>query len=38
VFDRSETLLNCIDLETGSDRQFRLDRIEHAQVMDSQPS
>lgn len=38
VFDRSETLLNCIDLETGNDRQFRLDRIQHAQVMDSQPS
>ncbi|TMQ04141.1 MAG: HTH domain-containing protein [Deltaproteobacteria bacterium] len=38
VFDRSITLLNCVDLETGSDRQFRLDRIEQAQVMDSQPS
>ena len=38
VFDRSETLLNCVDLETGNDRQFRLDRIQHAQVMDSQPS
>jgi predicted DNA-binding transcriptional regulator YafY len=38
VFDRSVTLLNCIDLETGNDRQFRLDRIEQAQVMDSQPS
>lgn len=38
VFDRSVTLLNCVDLETGSDRQFRLDRIQQAQVMDSQPS
>jgi predicted DNA-binding transcriptional regulator YafY len=38
VFDRSVTLLNCVDLETGNDRQFRLDRIEQAQVMDSQPS
>src|SRR3954468_6018565 len=38
VFDRQVTLLNCIDLETGSERQFRLDRIQHAQVLDSQPS
>jgi predicted DNA-binding transcriptional regulator YafY len=38
VFDRSVTLLNCVDLETGNDRQFRLDRVEQAQVMDSQPS
>jgi predicted DNA-binding transcriptional regulator YafY len=38
VFDRQVTLLNCVDLETGNDRQFRLDRIEQAQVMDSQPS
>jgi hypothetical protein len=30
--------LNCVDLETGSDRQFRLDRIKHATVMDSNPS
>jgi predicted DNA-binding transcriptional regulator YafY len=34
VFDRSITLLNCIDLETGQDRQFRLDRIKQATVMD----
>jgi predicted DNA-binding transcriptional regulator YafY len=34
VFDRSVTLLNCVDLETGQDRQFRLDRIKQAQVMD----
>ena len=38
VFDRSITLLNCIDLETGQDRQFRLDRIKQATVMDSSPS
>ena len=38
VFDRQVTLLNCIDLETGSDRQFRLDRIKQATVMDSTPS
>jgi predicted DNA-binding transcriptional regulator YafY len=31
VFDRAVTLLNCQDLDTGEDRQFRLDRIEHAQ-------
>lgn len=35
VFDRSITLLNCVDLETGNDRQFRLDRIKQATVMDS---
>jgi len=34
VFDRSITLLNCIDLETGNDRQFRLDKIQQATVMD----
>ena len=38
VFDRQVTLLNCVDLETGNDRQFRLDRILQAQVMDSNPS
>jgi len=38
VFDRAVTLLNCIDLETGNDRQFRLDRVLQAQVMDSNPS
>ena len=38
VFDRAVTLLNCIDLETGHDRQFRLDRVQQAQVMDSNPS
>jgi predicted DNA-binding transcriptional regulator YafY len=38
VFDRSITLLNCVDLETGQDRQFRLDRIKQATVMDTNPS
>ena len=27
VFDRSITLLNCLDLDTQQERQFRLDRI-----------
>jgi predicted DNA-binding transcriptional regulator YafY len=30
VFDRSVTLLNCVDLDTGQDRQFRLDKIREA--------
>jgi predicted DNA-binding transcriptional regulator YafY len=34
VFERSITLLNCIDLETNQDRQFRSDRIKQAQVLD----
>jgi predicted DNA-binding transcriptional regulator YafY len=34
VFDRSVTLLNCLDLETNQDRQFRLDKIKQATVMD----
>jgi predicted DNA-binding transcriptional regulator YafY len=34
VFDRAVTLLNCLDLETGQDRQFRLDRIRQAQLME----
>jgi predicted DNA-binding transcriptional regulator YafY len=38
VFDRQITLLNCIDLETGNDRQFRLDKIKQASVMDPNPS
>ena len=38
VCDRSVTLLNCVDLETGNDRQFRLDKIKQATVMDSAPS
>jgi predicted DNA-binding transcriptional regulator YafY len=35
VFDRSVTLLNCVDLEKQEERQFRLDRIRQAQVLDS---
>jgi len=38
VFDRQVTLLNCTDLETGQDRQFRLDKIKQATVLDSTPS
>jgi predicted DNA-binding transcriptional regulator YafY len=38
VFDRAVTLLNCVDLETGNDRQFRLDRIKQATVMDVSPN
>jgi predicted DNA-binding transcriptional regulator YafY len=33
VMERSETLLNCLDLEKNEPRQFKLDRIEHAEVM-----
>ena len=33
VFDRQITLLNCVDLETGNDRQFRLDKIRQLTVM-----
>jgi predicted DNA-binding transcriptional regulator YafY len=33
VFDRAVTLLNCVDLETGHARQFRLDKVQSAQVM-----
>lgn len=32
VFDRSQTLLNVVDLESGEDRQFRLDKIKQATV------
>ena len=35
VFDRQVTLLNCVDLETGQDRQFRLDKIQKATVSDT---
>lgn len=38
VFDRQVTLLNCVDLESGEDRQFRLDKIQQASVLDSNPS
>lgn len=34
VFDRETTLLNCVDLELGEDRQFRLDRISAATVVE----
>jgi predicted DNA-binding transcriptional regulator YafY len=33
VFDRSVTLLNCVDLDTNQDRQFRLDKIKQATVV-----
>lgn len=32
VLDRSQTLLNVVDLDSGEDRQFRLDKIKHATV------
>jgi predicted DNA-binding transcriptional regulator YafY len=35
VCDRSATLLNCIDLESGEDRQFRLDRIAKAGLLET---
>lgn len=38
VFDRQITLLNCTDLETGNERQFRLDKIKQATVLDPNPS
>jgi predicted DNA-binding transcriptional regulator YafY len=34
VFDRSVTLLNCRDLDAKEDRQFRLDRIRQATLVD----
>jgi predicted DNA-binding transcriptional regulator YafY len=33
VFDRAQTLLNCHDLDSGTDRQFRLDRIQQATIV-----
>lgn len=33
VMERSETLLNCLDLEKNEPRQFKLERIEHAEVV-----
>lgn len=33
IMERGETLLNCLDLDKGEARQFRLDRIEHAVVL-----
>jgi predicted DNA-binding transcriptional regulator YafY len=32
VMDRSETLLNCVDLEKNAPRQFRMHRIQRAKV------
>jgi predicted DNA-binding transcriptional regulator YafY len=32
VMERSETLLNCLDLDKNEPRQFRLERIEHAEL------
>ncbi len=32
IFERTVTLLNCDDLDAGARRQFRLDRIEHAEL------
>lgn len=34
VFDRQVTLMNCVDLELGEDRQFRLDRVLKASVVE----
>ena len=34
VFDRQVTLLNVVDLETNQDRQFRVDKIKQATLMD----
>jgi predicted DNA-binding transcriptional regulator YafY len=34
VFDRAVTLLNCIDVDTNTERQFRLDRIASASLLD----
>jgi len=34
VFDRQVTLLNCVDLDSGEDRQFRLERVVKAEVLD----
>ncbi|GAC1372323.1 MAG: hypothetical protein NVS3B10_10660 [Polyangiales bacterium] len=33
VMERSETLLNCTDLDLGEDRQFRLDRVHVATLL-----
>jgi predicted DNA-binding transcriptional regulator YafY len=34
VFDRQVTLLNVVDLDTAQDRQFRLDKIQSATLID----
>jgi predicted DNA-binding transcriptional regulator YafY len=36
VLERSVTLLNGVDLEKGEQRQFRLDRVEWAEVVGSE--
>jgi len=33
VMERSETLVNCFDLDKNDARQFKLERIEHAEVI-----
>ena len=33
VMERSETLLNCFDLDKNDARQFKLERIEHAELL-----
>ena len=38
VMERTETLVNAHNLEKGEDRQFRLDRIEHAEVVRDDPA
>jgi predicted DNA-binding transcriptional regulator YafY len=35
VFDRQVTLINVVDLETNQDRQFRLDKIKQATVLET---
>ena len=34
IMERSETLLNCLDLEKNEPRQFKLDRIMSAHLDD----
>lgn len=38
TFERGTTLLNCDDLGKGEQRQFRMDRIEHAVVLEPLPA
>jgi predicted DNA-binding transcriptional regulator YafY len=33
IMERSETLLNCDDLDKGAERQFKLDRIQRAEIL-----
>jgi predicted DNA-binding transcriptional regulator YafY len=37
VLERGETLLNCVDLDTGEARQLRLHRIVRAELIDEEP-